>query len=53
MGDVKTKRKDSVVSEYEYINNALLRCVMPVGVIVGGILNVTVNETLTGRVRLP
>lgn len=55
MGDVKTKHKVSVGNEYEYKNNGILCCVMLVGVIVGGILNVnvTVNETLTGRVRLP
>lgn len=53
VGAVKTKHKDSVGSEYECMNNGIQCCVMLVGVIVGGILNVTVNETQTGRVRLP
>lgn len=43
----------TLVIKYEYLNNVLVCCVMLVGVIVGGILNVTVNGTLTGRVRLP
>lgn len=41
------------MSKYEYGNNVLVCWVMLVGVIVGRILNVTVNRTLTGRVRLP